>query len=262
MSRQIVYNTLRAFGFTYEATIAMMANWQEESNNESVRLQGDFSPFRTASKNYMKKVESGEISRQVWAFDEKGWGIAQFTYSSRKLALYDFWKAYGGSIGDLQMQLDYVLHELKTEFHIARAKYGYDTLYEELCNCHDLQKLVKDILYIYENPDEKINNYNRRMNHAYNLKAEFPEKAEVIDTVIAEPVKEAYWPPRMICQGMTGDDVAVLQALLQARGYTCEITGDFNLRTRNMTIAFQAENGLDQDGIAGPLTWGKILERV
>ena len=28
-----------------------------------------------------------------------------------------------------------------------------------------------------------------------------------------------------------------------------------------MTIAFQAENRLDQDGIAGPLTWGSLLER-
>lgn len=260
MSRQTIYNTLRAFGFTYEAVIAMMANWQEESNNESVRLQGDFSPFRTASKNYMKKVESGEISRQVWAFDEKGWGIAQFTYSSRKLALYDFWKAYGGSIGDLQMQLDYVLHELKTEFHIARSKYGYDTLYEELCTCHDLQKLVKDILYVYENPTEKINNYNRRMTNAYNIKAEFPEKAEVV--ISPEPEKEeTYWPPRMICKGMAGDDVAVLQALLKARGFTCDITGEFDVKTHNMTIAFQSAEGLDQDGIAGPKTWGRLLER-
>lgn len=250
MSKLEIYRTLRTFGFTYEAALSMMANWEEESNNESVRLQGDFSPFRTVSKAYVKKLDSGEMTRQQFV-DDRGFGIAQWTLGSRKLALFDFWQSYGGSIGDLQMQLDFVLFELKS---------GFSALYKELCTSHDLQQLVKDILYIYENPKEKISNYNRRMNHAYNLKAEFPEKA-VEPEQKPEPVKEIYWPPRVICQGMKGDDVAVLQSVLKARGYSCDITGDFDLRTRNNTIAFQSQNQLDQDGIAGPLTFGKLLER-
>lgn len=250
MSKLEIYRTLRTFGFTHEAALSMMANWEEESNNESVRIEGDYSPFRTASKSYVKKIDSGEIDRQGFV-NGRGFGIAQWTWEPRKLALYDFWQSYGGSIGDLQMQLDFVLFELKT---------GFADLYKELCTSHNLQQLVKDILYVYENPAEKINNYNRRLKNAYNLKAEFPEKA-VEPEPKPEPDKEIYWPPRMICKGMTGDDVAVLQALLKARGYTCDITGEFDVKTHNMTIAFQSEQGLVQDGIAGPRTWSAILAR-
>ena len=72
------------------------------------------------------------------------------------------------------------------------------------------------------------------------------------------PIEEtpAYWPPRQLRKGMKGGDVAVLQAILNARGYNCgEIDGDFGLKTNNMVLAFQGESGLTTDGICGPLTW-------
>jgi peptidoglycan hydrolase-like protein with peptidoglycan-binding domain len=64
-----------------------------------------------------------------------------------------------------------------------------------------------------------------------------------------------YWPPRMLCEGMQGTDVSVLQALLQSHGYQVEITGIFDNRTKAMVLAFQGENGLATDGIAGPKTF-------
>ena len=74
------------------------------------------------------------------------------------------------------------------------------------------------------------------------------------DTPIEETI--AYWPPRQIRRGMKGGDVAVAQAILNARGYNCgEIDGDFGLKTNNMVLAFQGESGLTTDGICGPLTW-------
>lgn len=72
------------------------------------------------------------------------------------------------------------------------------------------------------------------------------------------PIEEtpAYWPPRQIKNGMKGGDVAVAQAILNARGYNCgEIDGDFGIKTSNMVMAFQGESGLVIDGIVGPATW-------
>ena len=96
-------------------------------------------------------------------------------------------------------------------------------------------------------------------------------------TVIGEPVEpaadpepepeteqepEILWPPRVLCAGMSGADVTALQGLLLAHGYDCKTTsGAFDARTKAMVLAFQGENGLDTDGIAGPLTWGKLLAR-
>ena len=55
---------------------------------------------------------------------------------------------------------------------------------------------------------------------------------------------------------MKGGDVAVAQAILNARGYNCgEIDGDFGIKTSNMVMAFQGESGLVIDGIVGPATW-------
>jgi hypothetical protein len=40
--------------------------------------------------------------------DKAGYGLAQWTFWSRKQALLDFAKSKGKSIGDLQMQLDFL----------------------------------------------------------------------------------------------------------------------------------------------------------
>ena len=72
------------------------------------------------------------------------------------------------------------------------------------------------------------------------------------------PIEEmpAYWPPREIRKGMKGGDVAVAQAILNARGYNCGvIDGDFGTKTHNMTMAFQGESSLTIDGIIGRNTW-------
>ena len=64
-----------------------------------------------------------------------------------------------------------------------------------------------------------------------------------------------FWPPRVLCEGMQGTDVAVLQALLLAHGCNAPLSGVFDNKTKAMTMAFQGENGLATDGIAGPMTF-------
>ena len=71
-----------------------------------------------------------------------------------------------------------------------------------------------------------------------------------------KPSETPYWPPRMLCFGMDGADVQLLQALLLCHDYNpggC--TGIFDNRTKNMVLAFQTEHKLDVDGIAGPKTF-------
>lgn len=63
-----------------------------------------------------------------------------------------------------------------------------------------------------------------------------------------------------IKKGATGAAVAALQAALTYCGYNPTwIDGDFGLRTNNMLMAFQAEHGLDPDGICGAATWAKLM---
>lgn len=249
MSKQIIYNTLIQSGMTREAALGMMGNMKCESGLEPNRVQGDFNPYRTVSKSYCQRVNDGSIGREEFGRHGIGFGLCQWTYYSRRYALWDFWKAYGGSIDDAEMQ---------TKFCVAELKKDYRNLWEFLTTSHDLYTCTKDICTIYERPAH--NNIDQRFTAAVSL------KAEILDSIPKtepepEPVKEIYWPPRMICKGMAGDDVAVLQAVLRARGYECNITGEFDTATHNLTIAYQSASGLDQDGIAGPKTWGSLLSR-
>ncbi len=249
MSKQIIYNTLIQSGMTREAALGMMGNMKCESGLEAGRLQGDFNAFRTSSKSYVARVTSGDIKRDSFALDGFGFGLCQWTFHSRKRALYDFWKESGATLDDAEMQTRFCIKELKESYH---------NLWDLLCTSHDLYTCTKEICVVYERPAR--NNIDARFTAAVSLKAEILDSNPKTEPE-PEPIKEIYWPPRMICKGMTGPDVSVLQALLTAHGFDCDITGIFDTKTHNNTIAYQSANGLDQDGIAGPKTWGSLLSR-
>ena len=64
----------------------------------------------------------------------------------------------------------------------------------------------------------------------------------------------------MIDKSMSGTDVAVLQAILTARGYYIgPLDGLFGDALDAAVRKFQLEHDLDPDGVVGPLTWRKIL---
>lgn len=72
--------------------------------------------------------------------------------------------------------------------------------------------------------------------------------AEVIDA--SEPT-----PEPALSNGSQGEKVEELQKRLQALGYyTGEIDGQFGPGTREAVVAFQKNNGLDADGLAGTET--------
>lgn len=56
--------------------------------------------------------------------------------------------------------------------------------------------------------------------------------------------------------GSVGPDVEALQKKLNAFGYSCDVDGIFGQRTEDQVILFQRHNGLNEDGIVGPLTLG------
>lgn len=63
-------------------------------------------------------------------------------------------------------------------------------------------------------------------------------------------------------KGSKGDSVKALQILLAGYGYSLGrygIDSDFGSDTENAVEAFQEDNGLEVDGVAGPLTWAKLL---
>lgn len=249
MSKQTIYDQLIRAGCTPTGALALMGNWECESNLEGCRLQGDVQSDRWASKEYARKVDNRLVSDEWFFNDGKGWGIPQYTFWSRKKGFLAYCRENGVSIGDEAANVGYALVELTTEPQ-------YKSLWNLLTTCGETQlyDATGRVCKEYERP--AYNNIQDRYNAALKFKAELFTPVEP-----KEPEAERFWPPRMICKGMNGPDVAVWQALLKARGYTLSGTaGVFGESTDAATRKFQRDHGLVEDGIAGPLSWAENLK--
>ena len=284
---QSIYNQLLASGVTKAGALGLMGNWMAESGLEANRLQGDFNEGRTLSRAYTADVMSGRISRSQFARDSKGYGLAQWTYYTRKEDLYDFWKGSGKALDDVSLQVTFALQELSTQGE-------YSGLWAVLKTTDDIWTATDKVCRLYERP--YYNNVDARYRYAKELEAELekilkgpnavdlsgqggaarehsdaretrddPSSASFPDTSGKRDdpkLVTTFWPPRMIDRNMSGSDVAVLQALLAARGmYSDSIDGYFGEELEKSVRQFQREYGLDADGVVGPLTWGKLLQR-
>ena len=128
---QIIFDGLRSLGLNEIAAAAIMGNMEAESNMVPNRLQGDFTNGYTQSAAYTEKVDNGTYSRSSFINDGKGYGLCQWTYSTRKAALYDYAKAQGMSVGSLLLQLAFVGQELSGEFvSVKTALNAAENLYD------------------------------------------------------------------------------------------------------------------------------------
>jgi hypothetical protein len=65
----------------------------------------------------------------------------------------------------------------------------------------------------------------------------------------------------LIKKGSTGAEVTKIQEKLKAEGlYDGQVDGDFGKMTESAVKGFQANMGLDADGVVGLVTWGALFE--
>lgn len=93
----------------------LMGNLYAESGLNSNNLQNSFNKkLSIMDEEYTMLVDGGFYPDFVK--DKAGYGLAQWTFWSRKQALLDFARAKAKSIGDLQMQLDFLWKELNDSY--------------------------------------------------------------------------------------------------------------------------------------------------
>lgn len=96
-------------------------NLYAESGLRPNNLQNTYEgKFGMADAEYTELVDKGRYTNFVR--DSAGYGLAQWTYWSRKEALLAYAKASKKSIGDLEMQLDFLLKELSSYGLLGRLK--------------------------------------------------------------------------------------------------------------------------------------------
>lgn len=206
-----------------------------------------------ADDRYTAMVDNGTYGN--FTTDAFGYGLCQWTSRNRKKELLDYAKGHGVSIGDASMQFQFMAREM-------RASYTY--VWNTLTHTADPYEAGYVMCKFFEIPADTERQSQYRGNQARSIYTRCSGTTPVEPDGGGDeyPVTETYWPLRMLCKGMNGADVTVLQALLVARGYGVNaVNGVFDDSTDKATRRFQSDSGLAVDGIAGPNTWTAILRR-
>lgn len=140
-----IWDTLYAkIGNPY-GVAGLMGNLYAESALRPDNLQGSFEDaLGHSDASYTQAVDSGAYTG--FATDSAGYGLAQWTASDRKESLLAYAKEQGKSIGDLDMQLDFLYHELETKFPDVLA---------QLKNATSVRAASDSVLLHFEMPKDQ-----------------------------------------------------------------------------------------------------------
>lgn len=145
MSEKTIWEYLKAQGLTDAGAAGLMGNLYAESGLRPNNLQNSYEgKLGMADAEYTEMVDRGTYAN--FSNDRAGYGLAQWTYPSRKAALLAYAKATGKSIGDLKMQLGFLMQELST---------GYKTVLNILRTTVSVREASDAVLLQFERPSDQ-----------------------------------------------------------------------------------------------------------
>ena len=154
-----VWNYLVSKGLTKAGAAGMMGNLKAESGIRSVVYQDSYKKkMGWTDQQYVDKVNSGAYSQHNFVHDSIGFGLAQWTYYTRKQALYNMCH---GKIGSMDCQLQYLIAELKTYF---------SSLNSFLRSSNNVRDCALKVLFQFEAPADQgtsVQNYRAKLAQEY-----------------------------------------------------------------------------------------------
>ena len=139
-----IWNYLRSAGLSACGAAGLMGNLYAESGLIPTNLQNSYEKkLGYTDAEYTAAVDSGAYTN--FAGDAAGYGLAQWTYSTRKANLHKFAKSAGKSIGDLETQLAFLIKELS----------GYASLFASLKTATSVRVASDRVLLEFERPADQ-----------------------------------------------------------------------------------------------------------
>lgn len=112
-----IWDKLKSAGFTNIMAAAVMGNLYDESHFFSNNLQNSYEKkFGMNDEKYTSMVNNRTYSEKQFVNDKAGYGLAQWTYWSRKQALYNYTINSGFKIDNLDRQLSFLINELSINY--------------------------------------------------------------------------------------------------------------------------------------------------
>ena len=146
-----IWDFLISKGLNAYAAAGLMGNLYAESALNPKNLQNTSNKkLNLTDEEYTQRVDDGTYTNFVK--DSAGYGLAQWTYWSRKQNLHNFAKSAGKSIGDLSMQLEFLWNELQ----------GYKVVISTLKTAKSLQEASDIVLTGYEKPANQSDSVKKK----------------------------------------------------------------------------------------------------
>lgn len=235
MSAQTIYMALIRAGLTPASACGLMGNMQCESALRANNAQDGMTRYSDAE--YTAAVDDGSYDNFVR--DAVGYGLIQWTYWTRKQALFDYARSLGVSIGNEEMQVNFCIQEIKQ---------GYPALWKWLCSNNNVYDAASRICTEYERP--AVNNISARAKAANEFFAQF---GDTLQSNTGTPTIQT--PPTTVVSGKI-DTVKAVQAWLN-ENYSAGLRPDGfygSLTKAAIVKALQKALGVAADGIYGPQT--------
>jgi hypothetical protein len=162
-----IWSYLKSKGLNDYGIAGLMGNLYAESGLRSINLQNSYEKsLNMSDEEYTAAVDNGTYTNFVK--DKAGYGLAQWTYWSRKQNLLNFAKSKAKSIGDLDMQLDFLYKELSE---------GYKSVLTVLCNAKSVLEASNEVLLRFERPaDQSVTVQNKRASFGQKYYDEYATK--------------------------------------------------------------------------------------
>ena len=143
-NEKVIWDFLKMKGFNDFATAGIMGNLYAESTLLSNILENKYKlSLGLSNESYTKGVDDDTYKNFVR--DSAGYGLAQWTYWSRKENLLNFAHSKSKSIGDLGMQLEFFWGEIQE----------YPSVMSKLRTANSILDASNAILLEYERPADQ-----------------------------------------------------------------------------------------------------------
>lgn len=151
-------------GYSKEAAAGVLGNLQAESGFITNNLENEKeSLVGMNDEQYTESVDNGIYTEDQFINDSCGYGLAQWTDSTRKKGLYKFAKEVKGvSISDVSMQIEYLLGEISQTggangcaiFQMGKERGGYT--YDSWITATTPEEAAEAFCKVFERPKSDV----------------------------------------------------------------------------------------------------------
>ena len=174
MIDQEIWNYLNKKTNNCFGTAAIMGNLMAESS-----LNPECATGSNKTANYTQDADEGIVDFEN---DHVAYGLAQWCYHTRKKALLDYAKKKGKSVGNLDLQLDYLVKEMSE---------SYKSVWVAVRTENDVKAISDMIMLKYEKPANTSDAAKKkRADYARKFIDKFTFTAEPVKIEEPKPVKQ------------------------------------------------------------------------